>query len=329
MAAETKADASLGGASPSSARRIYGLFIAGALLLLIAGIAGAAVYYNQIAPWRTTVLIVDGKPIAMDYFLKRVRMSGQEPLAVLQALSFEEIVKTISPEAPFNIEVSNAEIDRFIEEVARGGSASIAHDELSEWHRQQLNDTGLSDGEFRDLQRARLLIRHLRDKLAEGQPTVGEQVRLYMIARGSLEEAHAVKARLDGGADFHALADELNADPELRGRGGELGWYSRAGLAPELADIAFDKLSIGEVSDPVALAADTFVILKVAEKDPARMIGAGELETIRAATFQDWLAGRFREHKVEYHGFRNGYDSETDAWVKTQISRMNALAGAP
>lgn len=331
MAAGGKAEAPLAPAGPRQSAthnswRRHAL-LAAALLGLIVVIVAVAIYTTQVRPWRTTVLIVDGKPIAMDYFLKRVRMSGQEPLAVLQALAFEEIVKSVAPGPPYDIEVSDAELDAFIEDTARGDSASISSAELVEWERQQLNDTGLSEEEFRDLQHTRLLIRGLRDALAAGQPVTGEQVHLRMIVQGSAEEAQAVKARLDAGEDFATVADELNADPAVRGKGGDLGWYSRAGLSPELAAIAFDTLAVGVPSDPVQLAEGAFAVLLLVERAEDRPIAADELETIRAAEFQDWLAARFRDHKIEYHGFRNGYDSETDAWVKAQIARINALAG--
>lgn len=334
MAVVRKADPSLTGAIPlpqarPKNRRRLGVLVAGALLLLIAAIVAAAVYYNQIRPWRTTVLVVDGKTTSMDYFLKRVRMSGQEPLAVLQALSFEEIVRQIAPAPPFDIAVSDADIDAFIEETARGASAGISAAELAEWQRQQLNDTSLSEAEFRQLQRTRLLIRQLRDRLAAGQPTTGEQVRLRMIVQPTLDAGKAVKARLDAGEDFSTLADELNTDPEERGKGGDLGWRSRAGLTPELAGLVFDSLAAGQPSDPVKLAEEAFAILLVTGREANRPIAADELETIRSAEFQDWLQARFREHRIEYHGFRNGYDSETDAWVKAQIARMNELAGKP
>ena len=37
---------------------------------------------------------------------------------------------------------------------------------------------------------------------------------------------------------------------------------------------------------------------------------------------EDWFTAEFGRHEVRYHGFHNGYDSETDAWVRQQLEAM-------
>lgn len=63
------------------------------------------------------------------------------------------------------------------------------------------------------------------------------------------EEAKAVKADLDGGADFAATAREKSTGPSGP-NGGELGWFGTGMMVPpfEAATIA---LEVGQISDPV------------------------------------------------------------------------------
>jgi peptidyl-prolyl cis-trans isomerase C len=65
----------------------------------------------------------------------------------------------------------------------------------------------------------------------------------------SEEEAKALKAQLDDGADFAELARENSTGPSGP-NGGALGWFGKGQMVPEFetAVIALDK---GQVSDPV------------------------------------------------------------------------------
>jgi hypothetical protein len=99
-------------------------------------------------------------------------------------------------------------------------------------------------------------------------------------------------------------------------------------LAPHLARLAFDELAVGEVSAPVPLDASTFVIVLVSERAANRPLSPEQLEAAKRRAVEDWVAGQFRTRNVEYHGFDNGYDSDTDAWVRAEVQRMNSMAGA-
>ncbi len=303
-------------------RRTRILAITAVVVVIVSAIAGTAIYREQIAPFRTTVLIVNDTLIDMRYLVKRVRMSGREPLAVLQLLAFEEIIKQVAPKPPYRIGVSEADVDRTIRQSARGENQSITDDEYAEWYRQRLNEFRLSDTEFRDLTRESMLRARLTAYLVERTPTVVEQTHLYAITLGSLDDAKEVKARVDAGEDFFELARELNSDEGLKEKGGELGWFARGALAPNLGRIAFDNLDVGEVSDPLRFGGETFAIFMVSERDPAREIDEASLAIIRGRALDEWLAAEFKNQHVEYHGFNNGFDSETDAWIRWQAEKM-------
>jgi peptidyl-prolyl cis-trans isomerase C len=80
-------------------------------------------------------------------------------------------------------------------------------------------------------------------ELYDKQPAK-EEVSARHILVGSEDEAKAIIAQLDKGADFATLAKEKSTDP-AKDTGGDLGFFSRDGMVPEFADAAF-KLGKGE-----------------------------------------------------------------------------------
>ena len=308
-----------------SNKRWLTLFFTAVLLAVIA-IASVAIYRDQVAPFRTTVLIVGDASFDMGYFLKRAATSDEKPLALLQLLSFEEIIRQAAPNSPYNIKISDSDVTQALRAMARGHSDSIAEDEFNEWYRQQLNDSQLSDAEYRDLVHTRLLSAGLTQYLAERIPTVALQARLHVIVQPTVEDALTVRKRLDAGEDLGQLARELNQDPRLRDKEGELGWYTREALAPDLAKVAFEDLQVGEASNPLQVGDGNFGIFVVTEK-AAREVDGDDLQRKKATVLDDWLADAFKTHNVKFHGFNNGYDSETDAWVIEQLEAMKSKSG--
>ena len=89
----------------------------------------------------------------------------------------------------------------------------------------------------------------LRRAFVQNQTTYRAR-HLYARTR---QAADVLKARLDAGETFQALARETFLDPQLRDAGGDLGDFGHDEMDPALEDAAFD-LEIGEVSEPVRTA---------------------------------------------------------------------------
>ena len=280
---------------------------------VIAAIGGIAIYRDRVAPFRTVVLKVGDTPIEMRYFLKRALLSARSPQAMLQTLSREQIIKQVAPGLPYNIVVRDEDVDQMLRDLARAGGEPLSESEYDEWYRQQRNESLLSDAEFRDLVRTNVLAQRLTGYLAATVPTVAPQVRLSMITLEDLAAARKVKESLDAGEDFGAVAGE---------DGGDFGWIPRRALPAPLARAAFDELDVGEVSAPLYLGEPGFAVIMVSERVAAREIDEVSLERIKATVLDDWLREETQHHTVEIHGFTNGYDSETDAWVIWQLQRM-------
>jgi foldase protein PrsA len=317
--ADSKQKRSPGGNSAQKTRRA--ILPAVAVILIIGAIAGFAIYRDRMKPFNAIVLEVDGSSINMRYFLKRVAMSGEPSLTTLQALTKEEIIKQSVTKPPYDITVTEQEIDRYAREIARGKNKTIEDKEFQEWYRQQLNESRLSDAEFKDLLRTRLLGLRMREYLADRVPTVAEQVFVHMFPLKDFATGQEVKQKLDAGQDFAALARLYSVDSKLKDSGGVVGWIPRGVLDPGFDNVAFE-LEVGRSSDPMYIGKHTVVVIMISDKVAAREIDAALLDVIKSKALDNWLKEERQYHKVKYRGFKNGYDTETDAWVQWQLQRM-------
>lgn len=104
-----------------------------------------------------------------------------------------------------------------------------------------------------------------------------KEVRAAHILVDSEEKAAALKAEIDGGADFAELA-KANGTDGTAANGGELGWFAHGDMVPEFADAAF-AMEPGTLSAPVK-SAFGWHLIKVEEK---RDRAAPPLEEVREA----------------------------------------------
>lgn len=291
-------------------------------VVLVAGlIAGIAIYRDRLAPFRATVLEVNGTSINMDYFLKRVAMSNEPSLTMLQTLTKEEIIKQSATKPPYNINVTDEDIDRYARKTARGKNKTLTEDEFQEWYRQKLNESRFSDAEFRDLLRTRLLGLRMREYLADRVSTIAEQVFVNMFPVENLAAGTEVKQKHEAGRSFSTLAREYSVDPKLKDNGGVVGWIPRGVLDPGFDKVAFE-LAVGRISAPMYIDKHTVVVVMVSDKVAAREIDEQMLQIIKSKVLDNWLKTERQYHKVAFRGFENGYDTETDAWVQWQLQRM-------
>jgi foldase protein PrsA len=200
----------------------------------------------------------------------------------------EEIIKQSATKPPYDITVSEQEIDQFAREIARGKSKRIDEGEFKEWYRQQLNESRLSDSEFKDLLKTRLLGLRMSKYLAERVPTIAEQVFVHMFPLQDYATGRDVKQKLDAGEDFATLAREYSMDPKLKQNGGVVGWIPRGVLDPGFDNVAFE-LKIGQSSDPMFIDKHTVVIMMISDKAAAREIDEELLGVIKAKALDRWL----------------------------------------
>lgn len=87
------------------------------------------------------------------------------------------------------------------------------------------------------------------------------QVQLAHIMVASEDEAKAIKAQLDGGADFAAVAKEKSLDARTKDDGGVLGWVRPKDVGP--LGTAIEGQKTGFVSEPVSTPRGSWHVMKV------------------------------------------------------------------
>ena len=98
---------------------------------------------------------------------------------------------------------------------------------------------------------------------AAKQITGEQEVHARHILVETEDEAKAIKAELEKGADFAELAKKKSKDPGASD-GGDLGFFTKEQMVPEFSTVAF-ALEPGKISDPVKSQFGWHVI-KVEEK---------------------------------------------------------------
>ncbi len=116
------------------------------------------------------------------------------------------------------------------------------------------------------------------------------------------EEAKAIKAEIDGGAEFAAVAEQQSTGPSGP-NGGDLGWFS-AGMMVEPFEQAVMGMEAGQVSDPVQTQFGWHVI----RLNETRIKAAPPLDEVRGE-----LEGELQQQAIE--------KTVTDAVAAAEVTR--------
>ncbi len=305
------------------------------LLFVFPRSAAAAVVEQLIA-------VIDGEPYTLSNFshyakskmnrafptgdLNQINASDRE---VLEQFVTDKLLEAEVREA--GISITEQEVDRYIEQVKKtnrltdeelkaalsrdgmtlaGYRASVkAEIEKSEIiDRQVRRKVTISDEDveryyklnaknFRDRDRAR--IRHILLPLAENAPA--EQVERVMAQGKELYQ------RIAAGEDFASLARQYS-EGAGRSDGGDIGWINRGTLISGIEEVAFQKLKVGQVSEPFRTSMGVHIV-KLEGREEGKILPLKEVaprikeELLNKALqerFARWLKTDLRrKHKVE------------------------------
>ena len=155
----------------------------------------------------------------------------------------------------------------------------------------------LNPKQFTTQERVRL--RHILFSLPEGAPPEREKEVMQRML--------GIRSRLTAGGDFAKLAQEYSEGAGAV-EGGDIGWISRGSLLKEIEEIAFNKLSVGEISQPLRTSLGIHLI-KLEGREAGRLSSLSEVqgkikEELYAKAlderFQKWLKGDLRKrHRVD------------------------------
>ena len=138
------------------------------------------------------------------------------------------------------------------------------------------------------------------EPVGEGTPTpTPDPEKVKQAEEEALKLAKEIKSRLDAGEDFATLAKEYSEDPGSKEQGGDLGWFTHGSMVPEFEKAAF-ALEPGQISEPVKTQFG-YHIIQVLERDPNHPRDEAAIEQDKQQCFEDWLAQRRAEAKIERH----------------------------
>lgn len=170
---------------------------------------------------------------------------------------------------------------------------------------QWLKETGQTEEDYKRMIHAQLITEAIGGKVAGKLPEKAPQVRARHILFSSREDAEKVLKELKEGKDFVALAKEHSIDQTTKDEGGDLGWFPRNMMPPEIDKVAF-SLNPGEISDIVEDSFGTYHILQVVERDEERELTQEQINALNAAAFTRWLAEQRQAAEIErYIEFEN------------------------
>ena len=247
---------------------------------------------------------------------------------VLEQFLTDKLLETEVREA--GIVVSDADVERYIEQVKKNNQlsdedlkralsrenqtlASYKASVKAEMEKSDLIDRQvrrkitirdedveryykLNAKNYRTQERAR--IRHILLTLAENAPS--EQVQ-SVIAKGK-----ELYQRIAAGEDFAALAREYSQGAG-QADGGDIGWVTRGTLIPGIEIAAFEKLSVGAVSEPFRTSMGIHIV-KLEERDAGKPVPLGS------------VAPRIKQELLN-----KALEERFARWVKTDLRRKHRV----
>lgn len=251
--------------------------------------------------------VVNGEPITVEDYQKQVYQveaffqqegldleseEGRERLAQARRQVLEQMIDQVlirQAAVEMDVSISDAELESNIQEIVEQSGGQ-------EQFNQSLQATETSYDDFRQMLLDQLLSEAVFSAVTESVSSVGEQVHARHILLPTMERAEEVLARLEGGEDFAFLAREYSEDISSRESGGDMGFFPRGVMPPEVEGGAF-SFDVGEISEIIE-SPFGFHILQVLEKEE-REIAVEIFENLRQQTFMKWLEERRESATIE------------------------------
>jgi parvulin-like peptidyl-prolyl isomerase len=251
--------------------------------------------------------LVNGQPIGQEEYAKQVAQveaffaqegldpesdEGRERLAqarrqVLEQMIDQELIRQAAVE--MGVSISEAELEASVQDIIEQSGGQEQFD-------QSLQGMGTTYDDFRQMLLDQLLSEAVYSAVTASISPVAEQVHARHVLLPTRERAEEVLARLQAGEDFSYLAREYSEDISSRESGGDVGFFPRGVMPPEVEEVAF-RLEVGEISEIVETQFG-FHIVQVLEREEREM-AVEVFESLRQQTFMQWLQDRREAATIE------------------------------
>jgi len=146
--------------------------------------------------------------------------------------------------------------------------------------------TKFGDADFREYVRNIIYSQKLYEYVTKDIATEQDMVWARHILVATEDEAKSVRARLDAGENFAALAAELSSDTSNSTNGGDLGWIYQGQMVTEF-DTAVWSMKVGEISQPVKTSFGYHIIQVLGHEK--RQLSADELSSAKSTAYQSYI----------------------------------------
>jgi parvulin-like peptidyl-prolyl isomerase len=314
------------------------IVIAVIILIVILAIPSVGYYSTFVAPPRHTIITVNDVTYTMGDMVKQARATaalqvirgqtpqlGTVPFEVLNGLVDKELLIQGAPGV--GVLVTREDVDEEVRAAfypkPPAGEVTDPESlerEYQENYRQFLEVSQLSDSDYREIARVRVLRRAVREKLSEQVPSVEESVYVHWIRIGKEETAIQLEQRLEAGEEFDALARELNQDSTYADFNGEVGWVPR-GAFVEMEEVLF---SIEHDTLSEALTARSGIhILKVTDGPELHEINETMRGVLEIRALEEWLDAERENNFVNVD-----FGSAEYEWVVGKIQELISISRA-
>lgn len=271
---------------------------AGVILLILAavGVVGWGFLANWIddqqRPGSTAIQVLDHRYTVRD-FSERAQLYVDENGGQNNALFVIPTVTANLEEEAILLQFAEAESVEATEDDIKTQIAlnlGIAADDpnFDARFQEELDATGLSEQEYRDLAKARSLKGKLTNKFTDELPATFKAVHYRQIRVADQATADDIVSQLEGGADFATLYMENSSDySEGDDSGGDKDFVPEGILNKDLETFLFG-LDVGEVRTYAGQS--TVLILEVLDKKDDYEATDGQRSQLGANAYSDWLA---------------------------------------
>jgi peptidyl-prolyl cis-trans isomerase SurA len=245
---------------------------------------------------------------------------------VLEQFVTEKLLETEIREA--GIKVSDADVDEYIEQIKTRNKLS-ADDLQAALSREGQTLASYRASVKRELEKNEMINRQVRAKvnisnedaeryykLNMKKYSSGERAQLRHILlsvpekasedelREIIGKAGGVYERIKAGEDFAKLAIEYS-EGAGHADGGNIGWVQRGTLVKEIEEVAFEKLSPGQVSEPFRSSMGVHIV-KLEAHDPGKVLPFATVAS-----------------KIKEELYAKAMDERFGKWVKSDLRKKH------
>ncbi|MFW5748407.1 MAG: peptidylprolyl isomerase [Chloroflexota bacterium] len=246
---------------------------------------------------------VNGEAITLSRFQRALDRNPNafDDVASYDALVEQELTKLIEQTvinqfaAEIGLTVTEADVSAEYQTMRE-----IVPDDAA-WQQWLMSNRFINEEEFLQSSYEALLTQRVQAHVLANETLTVPQVRARHILVESRQQAEAVRARLQSGEDFAAVAAEVSLDETTRNSGGDLGVdggyiVPEDLIVPELVDVALNQQP-GQFSEPVQTALGYHIIQTI--EIGQRPATAEEIAARNSELFDNWLRERIAAATIE------------------------------